>query len=112
MKKINRVLKYREFQEILDKHNFKKNDLFKIYFRKNEYGFERYGLLVTKKNGIAVIRNKIKRQVRMVIDKVSDYSKSLDVIVVVSKRYDVNQFEENKKELTTLLSQVRSEYEK
>ena len=48
----------------------------------------------------------------MVIDKVSDYSKSLDVIVVVSKRYDVNQFEENKKELTTLLSQVRSEYEK
>ncbi len=112
MKKINRVLKYQEFQEILDEHVFKKNDLFKVYFRKNKYGFERYGLLVTKKNGIAVTRNKIKRQVRTVIDKVSDYSKSLDVIVVVSKRYDINQFKENEKELTTLLSQVRSEYEK
>lgn len=112
MKKINRVLKYQEFQEILNSHILKRNDLFKIYYRENEYGFERYGLLVTKKNGIAVTRNKIKRQVRTVIDKVSDYSKSLDVIVVVSKRYDINQFKENEKELTTLLSQVRSEYEK
>ena len=86
MKKINRVKKYQEFQEILNKHVFLKDNLFKVYFRKNEYGFERYGLLVTKKNGIAVIRNKIKRQVRTIIDKVSDYSKSLDVIVVVSKR--------------------------
>lgn len=112
MKKINRVKKYREFQEILDKHHFVKNELYKVYFRKNEYGFERYGLLVTKKNGIAVTRNKIKRQVRTIIDKVSDYSKSLDVVVVVSKRYDTNQYKENEIELTTLLSKIRSEYDK
>ena len=112
MKKINRVKKYREFHEIFDKRVCKRSNLFTIYYRKNDYGFERYGLLVTKKNGIAVTRNKIKRQVRMMIDKVSDYSKPLDVIVVVSKRYDINQYTENENELTTLLSRIRSENEK
>lgn len=109
MKKVNRVKKYREFQEILNGRNFKRSNIFKIYYRKNDYGFERYGLLVTKRNGIAVIRNKIKRQVRTIVDQASDYSKALDVIVVVTKRYDTNQFSENEKELASLLQEIRSE---
>lgn len=111
MKKINRVLKYREFHDILNSINFIKGTTFAIYFRRNEFGYERYGLLVTKKNGHAVIRNKIKRQVRSIIDKISDYSLPLDVIVVVKRNYDVNSFEENDKELVDILSRVRSQNE-
>ena len=113
MKKINRVKKYREFREILNnRSNCERGDLFTICFKKNDFGFERYGLLVTKKNGIAVIRNKIKRQVRMMVDKVSDYTIPIDVIVVVKQRYDINQYEENEKQLTLLLSKIRSKNEK
>src|SRR5574344_1188807 len=112
MKKINRVKKYREFHEIFDKRVCKRSNLFTIYYRKNDYGFERYGLLVTKKNGIAVTRNKIKRQVRMMIDKVSDYSKPLDIIFVVSKRYDINHYTENEHALPPLLSRIRSKNKK
>jgi len=90
---------------------FKRSYLFTVYYRKNDFGFERYGLFVTKQNGGAVTRNKIKRQVRMMIDGVSDYTKSLDLIVVVSKKYDVNQYNENANELTQLLSTIRSKNE-
>jgi len=108
MKKVNRVLKYPEFQEILHGNNFKNSEDFAVYYRKNDFNFERYGILVTKKNGIAVIRNKIKRQVRMMIDQVSDYSLSLDVIVVVKKKYNTLNFKQNETELTSLLSTIRS----
>jgi len=112
MKKVNRVKKYREFHEILNNRNTcERGSVFIVYYKKNDFGFERYGLLVTKKNGIAVIRNKIKRQVRMMVDKVSDFTKSIDVIIVVRQRYDVNQYEENEKELTLLLSKIRSKNE-
>ena len=49
-------------KEILNKKKFLKNDLFCLYFRNNDYAYTRIGILVTKKNGNAVIRNKIKRQ--------------------------------------------------
>lgn len=108
MKKINRVKKYREFHEIFDNKQYLRGNVFTVYYRTNDYGFERFGLLVTKKNGIAVIRNKIKRQVRTIVDKVSNYEKSLDIIIVVSKRYDIFKYSENEMELTKILSKIRS----
>lgn len=112
MKKLNRVKKYQEFQEIFDTKQFKRNDFYKVFYRKNEKGFERYGIVVTKKAGIAVIRNKIKRQLRMMIDGITDYSKSLDIIILITNNYNLNKFEDSKNELETLLSSIRRENEK
>ena len=49
MKIINRVKKYREFKEIINLRKFKKNELYTVYFRKNDFGYARIGILVSKK---------------------------------------------------------------
>ena len=50
MKEINRIKKYREFKEILNLRKFKRNEIFAVYSRDNEYKHARVGILVTKKN--------------------------------------------------------------
>lgn len=109
MKKINTVKKYREFKEILNKRKFIKNELFCVYFRDSKYDYSRYGILLTKKNGNAVIRNKIKRQMRSIIDSVTTYKVPIDVIVVVNKKYDVKNFNENKDKLASVLLKILGE---
>ena len=107
MKVINRVKKYREFKQILKKKSVK-NDIFSVYFRDNEFGYTRVGLLVSKKNGIAVTRVKIKRQVRSVVDETLDYEKiSKDIIIVISPKYKVENFQENREKLIKLLNSIK-----
>lgn len=103
MKKINTIKKYREFKEILSKRKFYKNELYCVYFRKNDYNFTRIGILVTKKNGNAVVRNKIKRQTRSIIDSIISYNIPVDIIVTINKKYDINSFQTNYEQLSTLL---------
>lgn len=95
MKKKNTIKKYLEYKEILNLRKFKRNALFIIYFRKNDYGYTRIGLLVSKRNGNAVTRNKIKRQIRSMIDELTDYTKNIDLIILISKNYDISKYNEN-----------------
>ncbi len=107
MKKINTIKKYREFKEILDLRHFKRNDYFSIYFRKNELNKTRIGILVSKKrNGIAVRRNKIKRQVRNILDELLDYNLAYDLIVIIDRRYDPTNFIEVKSMLSKLINSI------
>lgn len=106
MKKKNTIKKYREFKEILNIRNFKRNSLFTIYYRGNTQNKTRIGLLVSKKNGNSVTRNKIKRQIREVIQSSIDYNKNIDLIIVISKNYDVNYFEKNSLLLKNLLNDI------
>ena len=113
MKEINRVKKYREFKEIFNLRKFKRNEIFTIYFRKNELNYLRIGIFVSKKNGIAVKRVKIKRQVRSILDKYLDYQNAgLDLIIVISKKYKTDEFAKNERLLHDLLKQIVSIKEK
>lgn len=108
MKEINRVKKYREFKEILDLRNFKRNEIYTVYFRKNDFGYSRVGLLVTKKNGNAVTRVKIKRQVRAIVDSCLEYKNvSKDFIIVINKKYSVDEFNKNKDLLANLINSIK-----
>ena len=108
MKEINRIKKYQEFQEIFNLKKYKRNNLFTIYFRNNSYGFARVGLFVTKKNGNAVKRVKIKRQVRSIVDECLDYQKvSKDMIIVISKEYSVDMFQDNRTKLMKLIGSIQ-----
>ena len=109
MKIINRVKKYREFKEIINLRRFKRNELYTVYFRKNDFGYARIGILVSKKNGIAVQRVKIKRQVRAILDKNIDYkNNALDIIVIISKKYKTDEFGKNEELLGSLIKQILS----
>ena len=106
MKTKNTSNKYLEDKEILNLRKFKRNALFIIYFRTNNYGFTRIGLLVSKKNGNAVTRNKIKRQLRSMIDQTIDYKRNIDLIILVSKSYNINKFEENFNSFKTIIRDI------
>lgn len=108
MKKINRVKKYSEFKEIMDLRKFIRNEYFTVYYREKSQEYGRIGILVSRKNGIAVTRVKIKRQVRSIIDNtlnLKDLQK--DLIVVISRNYDKENFEKAKTLLESLLNTIK-----
>ena len=108
MKKINVIKKYREYKELFNLRKFKRNNLFTIYFRKNNYNITRVGLSVSKKNGNAVTRNKIKRQVRNILDKKLTYKENYDLVIVISYKYNINEYSKNEDSLIKLLTTLFS----
>ena len=106
MKKRNVIKNYSEFKEILDLRKFKKDYLFTVYYRNNNYGKTRVGILIRKINGIAVRRNLIKRQIRSIIDSTIDYKHSKDFIIVISKNYNPCEYKLNEERLSKILHEI------
>lgn len=106
MKKENRILKYAEFREIIDGTPTLKSEHFSIHYRANEQGKARIGINVSKRNGIAVVRNKIKRQVREMVYSAIKMDRPLDIVISVKPSYDTNEFDENKEELALALAKI------
>ena len=100
----NRIKKYSEFQKVIEADNVKKTCFFVSYALENELGYSRFGISVPKKTGNAVIRNRIKRQVRSAIGQSTNFEKSIDIVLIVRKSYDVNQFTKVKYEIQELLN--------
>lgn len=88
MKKKYRVKENKDFSKIINEGNNYYNDCFSIYTMTNIYGYSRFGISVSKKLGNAVLRNKIKRQIRNIIDKNKNiYQNDKDYIIIVRKKY-------------------------
>lgn len=84
MKKINVVRENREFTRIIQKNKpFRYKD-YVIYIDKRKPSVYKFGLSVGKKVGNAVVRNKIKRQLRSILDK-NDYKNNFDCIIIVGR---------------------------
>ena len=102
MKRINRLLSNDDFKETINKHNRLINKSFTIYYAKNNLDRVRIGVSVSKKIGIAVLRNKYKRQVRMMCQDNIAINYSYDVVVIINqdyKNYDYSKNFQNFKEL-------------
>ena len=67
--------------------------------RKEEHA--RVGISVGKKLGNAVCRNKVKRQVRSMVDHLFNFEEEYDLIIIVRPRYHLQDFAQNEKELAT-----------
>lgn len=92
----------------MDLRKFIRNEYFTVYYREKSQEHGRIGILVSRKNGIAVTRVKIKRQVRSIIDNtlnLKDLQK--DLIVVISRNYDKENFEKAKTLLEPLLNTIK-----
>lgn len=105
MKKEYRIRKNEEFQAIIQKRQSVANGKFVVYYRKNNEHLK-VGISVSKKLGNAVVRNKTKRQVRMMAQQVFDKNQKLDIIVIVRNKYLLSSFEENKKDLVYLYNKI------
>lgn len=84
MKKINIIKKNQDFSRIM-KNN--KSFVYKDYIiyieRKNQEKYH-FGISVSKKLGNAVTRNKLKRQIKNIIDK-KDYQNNFNCIIILRK---------------------------
>lgn len=107
MKVIFRIKKNEDFGEVVKNGYSKKNSSFTIHYLKNNFSNTRVGISVSTKIGNAVIRNKIKRQIRAMCIHLIDFSYSpCDVTIIVKKNYLQNQYTENFALLQQLLNEA------
>jgi len=86
MKKEHIVKENRDFSTIIKIGTCIKDKNLVIYYKDNEFNKARFGISVGTKVGKAHIRNKLKRQIRNIVDNYKNsYSKSKDYIIIVRK---------------------------
>ncbi len=112
MKVKNRVKKGTEFQKVISDGIEIRGANYKLYFLSNNYGYPRVGISVPTKIGHAVVRNKIKRQIRAIIAQELNFDLSNDLVIIVKRNYDTSKFNEMKDSLVDLLKKVGNTSEK
>lgn len=105
MKKINILKESRDFDRIIKKFKPYKYKDYIIYIERNTDDIYHFGLSVGKKIGNAVNRNKVKRQLKSIIDQ-KDYQNNFNCIIIVGKGINERTFEERKNNLLFALNNL------
>lgn len=107
MKKKFRICKNEEFKKIRKQEHTLVNPSFVVYFNKRGLDHARFGISVSKKLGNAVVRNHIKRQIRMMLHESIDFTTyPFDAIIVARKVFNLNDYSTNKKLLEKVLNKA------
>ena len=86
MKKYEIVKSHEDFNNIINTGKYKKGKYFVIYNKDNNLGHNRFGIAVSKKNGHAVVRNKMKRVTRMILTTNKNmFKNNYDYIIIVKR---------------------------
>ena len=105
MKKINIIKSNREFDRIIKNNKSFKYKDFILYLEKNNENIYHFGFSVSKKICNAVGRNKIKRQIKNILDK-NIYQNGFNCIIIVRKGILDKSFNEISIELNECLSKL------
>jgi ribonuclease P protein component len=106
MKKENRLRKNHEFQKVISNNKIILNKYLVIYYLNNKTKKLRVGISVSKKFINAVGRNKLKRQVRSILTIIDDFSKSLDLVIILRKPFLKISFNDKKKIIEKILRRI------
>ena len=110
MKKENIVKKSEDFNRIIKKREGKSNNYFIINKEKNLDNKAKFGITFTKNIGNAVTRNKIKRQVKSIIDNNENiYNKDETYIIIAKKSVLDLNYSELEKELISLFNKIKGD---
>ena len=103
MKKVNRLLKNRDFKNVLDNKKSVANKEYVIYIKKNEVNRARIGISVSSKLGNSVVRHRIKRQINEMLKDIIDINNNVDIVVIVRNKYLFNKYIDNEISIQLLL---------
>jgi len=113
MRKKNIIKESYEFTKIINKGDKINNKYYSVFYNKNKKEFNRYGITIPKKTGKAVIRNKIKRQIKNIIDTNEFYIQTpYDYVIIIKKQILELKYKEEEKELINLLKKIGEKDEK
>ena len=102
MKKIHILKENREYNRIIQNNNGIKNKNFIIFIENNTNDIYKFGFSIGKKIGNAVTRNKLKRQLKNIVDK-KDYQNNFICIIMVRKSILNRTYQEIESELLEIL---------
>ncbi len=107
MKKVNTVKKHAEFDSIIHDGEKLRSPHFTLFFEKNDLGYTRIGISVGKRNGGAVTRVRIKRQIRAMIAKRNDLLSPVNIIIAVRPDFIQADFQQLEKELNDSFDRIK-----
>ena len=84
MKKREIIKKNDDFSLIINTGKKVKNDYYSIFYKESATNL--YGISIPTKTGKAVVRNKIKRQIKNIIDHNKKYIQKTNYYVIIIKR--------------------------
>ena len=105
MKKTNIIKKNRHFSRIIKNNRPIKSNLFVIYIEKNTNDIYKFGISASKKVGNAVTRNRVKRQIKSILDK-NTYKNNFNCIIIIKKDIIDKSFDEMSKDLNILINKL------
>lgn len=105
MNKLYRLKKSQDFSRIIKKRQSVVNKDFVLYYEPQMLSHARVGISVSKKLGKAVVRNKIKRQVRMMVNHIVDLEEPYDFVIIVRQHYCQQAYLDNEQSFANLYKQ-------
>lgn len=105
MKKINIVKKNEDYNRIIQKVKPYKYKDYVVYLEETDEKIYHFGFSVGKKIGNAVTRNRIKRQIKSVLDKIV-FKNNFNCIIIVRKSILEKSFKEMQEDLTLISKKI------
>lgn len=99
MRKINRLLKNEDFTRVLNTGRKHRDESFLVALVKNKENHLRAGISVSKKVGKAVVRVRVRRQIRAMIQEMDLTSDSIDLVIIPKSQYLKYGYDENLRRL-------------
>ena len=106
MKKALRIKDNREFQSIIQTKKFVSSSFYSLYYVDKKDKVPRVGISSPTKLGNAVIRNKVRRQVRTMVQNIFSFEEDFDSVIIVKKKYLDQTYEENYDQLESAYKKV------
>ena len=104
MKKYEIVKKNDEFHDIINTGKCLINHFYNIYYKDGQEKFPRFGIAVSKKFGTAVERNKVKRQLRNLVDHHKNlFANHRNYIIMIKKGVKNCSYSEMEEQFVLLL---------
>ena len=104
MKRYEMVKKHEEFNEIINSGKKVKGKYLIIFSKTKDYPKPNFGIAITKKCGNAVLRNKLKRRIRNIVDNNRLlFKNNKNYIIMIKGSAKVTTFQELEQDLINLL---------